>query len=102
MMLRQWGDKWLAPAGAPVEAVHQDVWTCIARDAELLSLRRGPHQQRRDAAARSRCTRGRNSAREGAALKAGHPRGDLGVAAAESVGSVRKSIADARVQPGDC
>ena len=23
MMLRQWGDKWLAPAGAPVEAVHQ-------------------------------------------------------------------------------
>jgi DNA-binding HxlR family transcriptional regulator len=22
-MLRQWGDKWLAPAGAPVEAVHQ-------------------------------------------------------------------------------
>ncbi len=22
MVLRQWGDKWLAPAGAPVEAVH--------------------------------------------------------------------------------
>ncbi len=22
-MLRQWGDKWLAPTGAPVEAVHQ-------------------------------------------------------------------------------
>jgi len=52
-MLRQWGDKWLAPDGAPVEAVHQTcghvshaTLTCSACGETLKStdvtLRHGP------------------------------------------------------------
>ena len=40
-MLRQWGDKWLAPAGARRGGA-PDVWSRITRDAALFGLRRDP------------------------------------------------------------